>query len=139
MIYTKPGLDRLWAKMFRKVLASAGPVGLYLKRQPWNFHHPQIVIPRTRFTSVQRISGTQHVTETAGRRLGFPGQKFREQMPKVVTGVLNKLAGDIVELRLSDPSVRIDLLPDAVGSWEQYAAPKPKAPVPKPSSPVVVA
>ena len=30
--YTKPGLDRLWAKMFPKVLASAGPAGLYLKR-----------------------------------------------------------------------------------------------------------
>jgi hypothetical protein len=137
--YTKPGLDTLWARMFPKVLASAGPAGLYLKRQPWNFQHPQIVIPWTRFTSVQRISGTQHVTETAGRGLGFPGQKFREHLPKVVTGVINELAGDVVELRLSDPGVRIDLPADAVGYWEQYAAPKPKAPAPKPSSPVGVA
>ena len=136
--YTKPGLDALWAKMFPKVLVSAGPAGLYLKRQPWNFQHPQILIPWSRFASIERISGTQHVTETAGRQLGYRGEKFRAHMPNAVAGVINKLAGDVLELRLSDPGVRIDLPADAVADWERYTVSKPKSPVRQPSSPVGV-
>jgi hypothetical protein len=55
-------------------------------------------------------------------------------MPNVVTGVLNKLAGDVVELRLSDPKVRIELPAQPVGNWERYATAKPKTPARPPSS-----
>lgn len=132
--YSRSTLDNVWANLFPKVLMSAGPAGLYLKRQPWNFLHPQILIPWSRFNSIQAISGTQHVTESAGRQLGFPGQQFRAKMPNVVAGVIDKLAGDIVELRLSDPNLRIDLPANTIGNWEQYTGAKTKAPVRQPSS-----
>ena len=132
--YSKSTLDNVWANLFPKVLMSAGPAGLYLKRQPWNFQHPQILIPWSRFNSIQTISGTQHVTESAGRQFGFPGQQFRMKMPNVVAGVINKLAGDVVELRLADPSLRIDLPANAADNLEQYAGAKTKAPVQQPSS-----
>ena len=131
---TKSTLDEIWAGLFPKVSISAGPAGLYLKRQPWNFQHPQLLIPWSRFTSIQTISGTQHVTESAGRQFGFPGQQFRTKMPNVVAGVINKLAGDVVELRLSDPNVRIDLPANTVDNWEQYVGAKTKPPVRQPSS-----
>ncbi len=38
--YSKSAMDALWANVFPKVLVSASPAGLYLKRQPWNFLHP---------------------------------------------------------------------------------------------------
>jgi hypothetical protein len=126
--YSKPGLDAVWASMFPKVLVSAGPAGLYLKRQPWNFLHPQVLIPWSRFISIQTISGTQHVTETAGRQLGFGGQEFQSRIPNAVAGVINKLAGDVVELKLSDPNLRINLPANVAGNLEQYKA-KPKTPV----------
>jgi hypothetical protein len=132
--YSRSSLDAVWANMFPKVLVSAGPAGLYLKRQPWNFLHHQILIPWSRFSSVQTISGTQHVTESAGRQLGFAGQQFRAHMPNVVAGVIDKLAGDVVELRLSDPNLRIDLPANSVGNWEQYVGAKTKGPVRQPSS-----
>ena len=133
--YSKPGLDALWAQMFPKVLVSAGPAGLYLKRQPWNFRHSHVLIPWSRFSSLQSISGTQHVTESAGRGLGFAGKRFRENMPNAVTGIIDKLTGDVVELRLSDPNVRIELPASAIGNWQQYA-PKSKEPARRPASPV---
>jgi hypothetical protein len=132
--YSRSAMDQIWAQMFPKVLVSIGPAGLYLKRQPWNFQHHQILIPWSRFASVQTISGTQHVTESVGRQLGIGGEQFRAKMPNVLNGAINTLAGDIVELRLADPKLRIDLPAQAVGNWEQYAAAKPKAPARQESS-----
>ena len=132
--HSKSSLDALWANAFPKVSVSTGPAGLYLKRQPWNFRHPQVLIPWSRFTSIQTLSGTQHATETAGRQRGFPGQEFRAKIPKFVAGVIDKLAGDVVELRLSDPNLRIDLPANTVGNLEQYVRAKTKAPVRQPSS-----
>jgi hypothetical protein len=132
--YSKSALDAVWANLFPKASVSAGPAGLYLKRQPWNFRHPQILIPWSRFNSIQTISGTQHVTETAGRQRGFAGEQFRVNLPKVVAGVIDKLAGDVVELRLTDPNLRIDLPADTLGNLEQYARTKSKAPVQQPPS-----
>jgi hypothetical protein len=40
----------------------------------------------------------------------------------------------IVELRLSDPNLRIDLPANSVGNLEQYVGAKTKAPVRQPSS-----
>ena len=127
-------LDQVWAKAFPKVLVSIGPAGLYLKRQPWNFQHPQILIPWSRLASIQTISGTKHLTDSVGRQHGFAGEKFRANMPNVISGAIDKLTGDFVELRLSDPKLRVEIPAQAVGNWEQYAAAKPKAPAPQPSS-----
>ena len=132
--YTKSALDTVWANLFPKASVSAGPAGLYLKRRPWNFRHPQILIPWSRFNSIQTISGTEHVTETAGRQRGFAGEQFRKNLPKVVAGVIDILAGEVVELRLSDPNLRIDLPANSVGNLEQYARTKSKAPVQQPPS-----
>jgi hypothetical protein len=131
---SKPGLDAVWANVFPKASVSAGPAGLYLKRQPWNFRHPQLLIPWSRFKSVQTISGTQHVTETAGRQRGFAGEQFRANLPKAVAGVIDKLAGDVVELRLSDPNLRINLPANAAGNLEQYVGAKTKEPARQQSS-----
>jgi hypothetical protein len=132
--YSKFALDAIWAKLFPMVSVSAGPAGLYLKRRPWNFRHPQILIPWSRFSSIQTISATQHATETAGRQRGFAGQQFRVNLPEAVAGVIDKLAGDVVELRLSDPNLRIDLPANAAGDLQQYIGAKTKAPVRQPSS-----
>lgn len=132
--YAKFGLDAVWDNLFPKASVSAGPAGLYLKRQPWNFRHPQILIPWSRFVSIQTISGTQHVTETAGRQRGFAGEHFRANLPKAVAGVIDKLAGDVVELRLSDPNLRIDLPANAASNLEQYLGAMTKEPVRQPSS-----
>jgi hypothetical protein len=132
--YTKSALDTIWAKLFPMASVSASPAGLYLKRRPWNFLHPPILIPWSRFNSIQTISGTQHVTETAGRQLGFRGRHFRANLPNAVVGVIDKLAGDVLELRLSDPNLRIDLPANSVGNLEHYVGAKTKAPVRQPSS-----
>jgi hypothetical protein len=129
----KYALDAVWANLFPMASVSAGPAGLYLKRRPWNFRHPQILIPWSRFTSIQTISGTEFATETAGRQRGFAGEQFRANLPKVVAGVIDNLAGDVVELLLSDPNLRIDLPANTVGNLEQYARTKSKAPVRPPS------
>jgi hypothetical protein len=134
--YSRSPLDQIWAEVFPRVLVSIGPAGLYLKRQPWNFQHHQILIPWSRFASIQTISATQHATESVGRQLGLAGEKFRANMPNVISGAIDKLAGDVVELRLADPKLRIELPAQAVGNWEQYAAAKPKTPA-RPSSSLV--
>jgi len=130
--YKKDALDILAAKMFPKVLVSVGPLGLYLKRQPWNFRHPQIVIPWSRVTSAHSLSMSEFATQAAARRLPIPGLQF-PKVPGVLAGVVDALGGEVVEVRLSDPNMRIQLPAAAVGDITQYLKPKPSAPV-KPSA-----
>lgn len=127
--FGRSGTDFLMAKAFPKVSVSAGPAGLYLKRQPWNFMHPAIKIPWRCVTSVQSSGATEFVTDSVGREMQFPGQQFRKNIPGVVASEMDKLVGDVVEVRLADPSMRIHLPAGAVGNLQQYVAPpKPKAP-----------
>ena len=130
--YKKDALDILAAKMFPKVLVSVGPLGLYLKRQPWNFRHPQILIPGSRVTSTQSLAMSEFATQAAARRLPIPGLQF-PKVPGVLAGVVDALGGEVVEVRLSDPNMRIQLPAAAVGDITQYLKPKPSAPV-KPSA-----
>ena len=132
--FPKSSLDMIWAKVFPKAFASAGPAGFYFKRQPWNFRHPQILIPWSRFTSVQNISTTQHVTGTVGRQLEFRGTPLPIKVPNPVAAVVDRLAGDVVELRLADPGLRINLPADSLPNWGQYFPVKPKTPARQPSS-----
>jgi hypothetical protein len=62
------------------------------------------------------------------------GEPFSVNLPKVLAGVIDNLAGDVVELRLSDPNLRIDFPAASVSNLEQYARTKSKAPVGQPSS-----
>jgi len=130
----KSPLDSLWIKLFPKVQASAGPSGLYLKRRPWNFKHPAVLIPWNCVSSVQSSGATEFATDSVGRQLGLPGQAFRANLPKAVSGIVDKLAGDVVEFRLSNPSLRIHLPASVVGNVDQYVGSKSKAPVRPPSS-----
>ena len=133
----KSSLDFLWAKGFPMVSASVSPAGVYLKRRPWNFLHPQLLIPWSRFTSVQKISATQHATSSVNRQLEFRGTPLPVKIPDLVAGVMDTLAGDVVELRMADPGLRISLPASSVPNWEQYATAQPKAPSRQPSSSLV--
>jgi hypothetical protein len=90
--YKKDALDILAAKLFPKVLVSVGPLGLYLKRQPWNFRHPQILIPWSHVTSAQSVSMSEFATQAAARRLPIPGLQF-PKVPGVLEGVVNAPGG----------------------------------------------
>lgn len=130
----KNSLDVLFAKMFPKAFVSASPAGLYLKRQPWNFLHPPILIPWSRVSSVRTVSATEHVTGAVGRQMEFRGLPLRANIPGAIGGVINALAGEVVEVRLSDPNLRLQLPADAAGDLEQYQAAKPATPAQRPTS-----
>lgn len=122
----------IWAHLFPKAFVASSHAGLYIKRQPWNFLHPAILIPWTRVSSVKTNSGTEHVTELVGRQTGLPGQQFRNNIPAAVAGLANAFAGDVVEIRLADPNIRIWFPANAAGNLEQYVSSKPATPA-KPS------
>ena len=118
----------IWAHLFPKAFVGVSHAGLYIKRQPWNFLHPAILIPWTRVSAVKTNSGTEHVTGLAGRQTGLPGQQFRNNMPAAVAGVVNALAGDVLEIRLADPNIRVYLPATAAGNLQQYVSAKPASP-----------
>jgi hypothetical protein len=129
--YKKDTLDFLTAKLFPKALVSASPAGLYLKRQPWNFLHPPILIPWGRVSSAQSLAGSDFVAQAAGRQMPVAG--LAPKIPGVFTGIVNALTGEVIELRLADPNMRLQVPAAAVGDVAQYLKAKPNAPVKQPS------
>lgn len=126
----------IWVHLFPKAFVSASKAGLYLKRQPWNFLHTAILIPWSRVNSVKTTTGTEHAAGMVGRQTGIAAQQFAKNMPGVVAGVMNALSGDVMEISLIDPNLRIYLPATSVGNVEQYTPAKPAAkpqPTPKPS------
>lgn len=103
-----------------------------MKRQPWNFLHKPVLIPWNRVSSVKTSSGTEHASGLAGRQTGIPAQQFAKNMPGVVSGVMNALSGDVVEMSLIDPNLRIYLPQSSTGNLEQFMPAKP-APKPQPT------
>ena len=116
-----------WVYLFPKAYVSASRNGLYLKRQPWNFLHPQILIPWNRVSGVKTNTGTQHAAGMAGRRMGIPGEQFTKNLPGAVAGVMNALAGDVAEISVVDPNLRIYLPASATGNLEEFLPAKPAA------------
>ena len=75
--YLRNDLDVICARLFPKTFASAGPAGRYLKRQPWNFWHPPILIPWSRVSSVQTASRTEYMAGAVKRQMEFHGLPLR--------------------------------------------------------------
>jgi hypothetical protein len=105
-----------------------------LKRQPWNFLHPPILIPWSRVSSAQTSSGTVYAAGAVDRQMELRGLPLRAKIPGAVAGVMDALMGDVVEVRLSDPNLRLQLPVSAVGDLGKYLKPKPTAPAQKPAS-----
>lgn len=126
----------IWVHLFPKAFVSASRNGLYFKRQPWNFLHTPILIPWNRVSSVRTATGPDHAAGLVGRQTGIPAPQFTKNMPGVVAGVMNALSGDVVEISLIDPTLRIYLPASSAGNLEQYipakAAAKPQ-PTPAPT------
>jgi len=127
----RDAMDFLSAKLFPKALVSTSPAGLYLKRQPWNFLHKPILIPWSRINSSRTLSASDFATQAVSRQIPIPG--FQPKIPGVLAGVVNALTGEIVEVQLHDPHIRIQLPAAAVGDVTPYLKPKPSAPTKQPS------
>ena len=81
----------------------AGPAGLYLKKNVWNFLHPALLIPWDRIQSVNEVTYKALI----GSR--FPGSALAGQPmtlhPHIAAA--QGLTGPLLELKLSDSSLSI--------------------------------
>lgn len=77
----------------------AGPEGLYLKRNTWNFLHPPLLIPWSRIQSVNEIT---HEDLVRGRGIG--PTLVRQPALRPLLAVAFGMSGQFAELKLSDPN-----------------------------------
>lgn len=138
MIYrTSYGRSRfsLQAQLCPSVSVAVDSKGLYLKRQPWNFMHPPLMIPWTAVAEVETMSARDFDADRAARQMGMSKEALRARsarMPGAVSAVMQFAGGSVTTVTLANPrmllSVPANCIEDAKRFLPQRPAPQPAAP-----------
>jgi len=114
----------LMEHLFPTAYAGADAKGLYLKRQPWNFMHPPLLIPWTQIAKAEVMNGTDFATDLFRRKMGFSADQVKSVVPGVVGGVLNLVAGQILRLNFSYPPMSVSVPSDALADPRKFLGAK---------------
>ena len=125
----------LQAKLFPSVSVAVDSKGLHLKRLPWHFLHPPLMIPWSAVAGMETMSARDFDADLAARQMGMSKEALRARaarMPGAVSAVMQFAGGSVTTVTLSSPpmllSVPANCIEDAKRFLPQRPAPTPAAP-----------
>jgi hypothetical protein len=111
-----------WVKerLFPTALVAVSKKGLRLKRQPWHFKHPALLIPWKTVAAFEVMDATKFMTTHAGSSHPVVGAAIQARMPQALSGMIDGLMGDIARFELRSPKIHIFLPADAIDDVTPY-------------------
>jgi hypothetical protein len=113
---------QFWETLFPTLRVAATRKGLHLRRQPWHFKQPPLLIPWKAVSGVQVLDGSEAVTSHGGSLHPTVGAAIQARLPKGVKGAIDAAMGDIARVDLKDPKLRLLLPIDAIGDVTRYVS-----------------
>jgi hypothetical protein len=124
---------QFWETLFPTLRVAATRRGLHLRRQPWHFRQPPLLIPWKAVAGFQLIDGSEAATSHAGSLHPAVGAAIHGRLPGAVKAVMDAGIGEVARIDLKEPKLRLLLPADAIGDATRYvgasAAPTPSAPL----------
>jgi hypothetical protein len=119
-----------WIKerLFPTALVAVSKKGLHLKRQPWHFKHPALLIPWKTVSVFEVVEGTKFAASHAGTNQPAIGAAIQARMPKVLSAAVNGLVGDVAHFELKSPKLHLYLPADTLDDVTPYLS-APVSPV----------
>jgi hypothetical protein len=136
---TSYGNNRLSAslRLFPQAYAAVDAKGLHLRRMPWNFMHPPLLIPWTAIADVETMDAAEHGARQLARRTGFPQQAIRRPVPGAMGALINLAGGSMTTVTLANPRMMLTVPAGSIEAPERFLqrreAPKPAAPSSRPA------
>ena len=115
----------IWAMLFPKAYVAAGPSGLYLKKQPWNFMHRTIAIPWDKIVAADVMGLLDYTAER--KQLvheKWASEKLRDVVPGSLSNVLDFAAGKVARFTLAEPAMTLAVPAESITSAKEYLSAK---------------
>jgi hypothetical protein len=111
---------QFWETLFPTVRVAATRQGLHLRRQPWHFKQPPLLIPWKAVSGFQVMDGSQAATSHGGSLHPTIGAAIQARLPGVIKGVMDSVMGDVARIELKEPKMLLLLPADAIGDVTRY-------------------
>ena len=126
-------LFSVWARLFPTVSVAVDAKGLHLKRQPWHFMHPPLLIPWTAVADIQTMTAGDFSASKCAR---MAGQAVHGRVPGPMSVMLQLAIGSITTVTLTNPRMALSIPEGCLEAPQRFFkrpdAQKPKAPHTRP-------
>jgi hypothetical protein len=124
-------------RLFPQAYAAVDAKGLHLKRMPWHFMHPPLLIPWTAIADVETITAAEFGTRQLARRTGFSQEAMRGRVPGSMGKLINLAGGSMTTVTLANPRMMLTVPAGSIEAPERFLprrdAQKPAAPSSRPA------
>jgi hypothetical protein len=124
-------------KLFPRAYVAADAKGLHLKRMPWHFMHPPLVIPWTAIADVETMPAAEFGVRQLARRTGFSKQAIGGGVPGAMGKLINLAGGSMTTVTLAIPPMMLTVPAGSIEAPERFLprrdAQKPAAPSSRPA------
>lgn len=117
------GDNRLSASMrlFPKAYVAVDAKGLHLKRMPWHFMHPPLLIPWTAIADVETMGAAEFGARQLARRTGISEQAMRGRVvPGAMGKLINLAGGSMTTVTLANPRMMLTVPAGSIEVPERF-------------------
>jgi len=131
---TSYGNNRLSAamKLFPQAYVAVDAKGLHLKRMPWHFMHPPLLIPWMVIADVETMPAAEFGVRQLARRTGFSPQAIGGRVPGSMGTLINLAGGSMTTVTVANPRMMLTVPAGSIEAPERFLprrdAQKPAAP-----------
>jgi hypothetical protein len=127
------GNNRLSAHMrlFPQAYVATDAKGLHLKRMPWHFMHPPLLIPWTAIADVETMAAAEFGVRQLARRTGFSPQAIGGRVPGSMGKLINLAGGSMTTVTLVNPRMTLTVPAGSIEAPERFL---PRRDAQKPAS-----
>lgn len=123
-------------RLFPQAYVAVDAKGLHLKRMPWHFMHPRLLIPWTAIADVETMAAAEFGVRQLARRTGFSPQAIGGRVPGSMGKLINLAGGSMTTVTLVNPPMMLTVPAGSIEAPERFLPrrdpQKPTAPSPRP-------
>ena len=130
---TSYGNNQLSAHMrlFPQAYVATDAKGLHVKRMPWHFMHPPLLIPWTAIADVETMAAAEFGVRQLARRTGFSPQSIGGRVPGSMGKLINLAGGSMTTVTLVNPRMTLTVPAGSIEAPERFL---PRRDAQKPAS-----
>jgi len=118
-------------RLFPQAYVAVDAKGLHLKRMPWHFMHPPLLIPWAAISDVETMAAAEFGVRQLARRTGFSPQAIGGRVPGSMGKLINLAGGSMTTVTLVNPRMTLTVPAGSIEAPERFL---PRRDAQKPAS-----
>ena len=107
-------------RLFPQAYVAVDAKGLHLKRMPWHFMHPPLLIPWAAISDVETMAAAEFGVRQLARRTGFSPQAIGGRVPGSMGKLINLAGGSMTTVTLVNPRMTLTVPAGSIEAPERF-------------------